>query len=183
MKELLKKTYQVELFWQELNFKQLSFLECIEYHNLFLSKDFNMYVFIYDFLKDKISLQIEDVFKIDTKIFIQMFKDYAMKWFYSDSKNLVEKECNTPLSSEFDFIQKEFWWDLISIFEKYTPEAIYYILEWTIYNKNEQTKEWKKLNMIKLAKEKIKSWDNDSDLEFIKKQKEKYLNNKLKKNG
>lgn len=183
MKELLKKTYQVELFWQNLIFKQLSFFECIEYHNLFLSKDFNIYVFIYDFLKDKIALQIEDVFKIDTKNFIEMFKNYAMKWFYSTSKNLKENTSEIPLNSEFDFIQKEFWWDIISIFEKYTSEAIYYILDWSIYNKNEQTKEWKKLNMIKLAKEKNKSWDNDSDLEFIKKQKEKYLNNKLKKNG
>ena len=144
MFELLKKDFEIEILEQKVEYKQLSYYDCLELHYR-IQKDFDLYKWTYDFLKDKITITYDDVLKIDVKKLFDVYLDTACRWFY-DKKWKWWKW--VPFESFISFIAKEMRLDVITMLKTYTPEAFNYITDWIIYNLNEQTKEGQNRNKI-----------------------------------
>jgi hypothetical protein len=78
MFELLKKDFEIEILEQKVEYKQLSYYDCLELHYK-IQKDFDLYKWTYDFLKDKITITYDDVLKIDVKKLFDVYLDTACR--------------------------------------------------------------------------------------------------------
>jgi len=144
MYRLIKKDFSIEILWQELKYKQLSYYECIELHYL-ITKWLNIKEWTYNFLKDKIIITYEDLSKIDIDKFFNIYLDTACRWFYSKDK---KKNETIPFEAYITFLSKEINIDPLTLIKEYTPEAINCITDGIIYNINEQTEQWRNKNRI-----------------------------------
>lgn len=176
MFELIKKDFEIDIFWQTVKYKQLTYYECLELHYM-IQKDFDLYEWCYSFLKDKISITKKDILKLDVKKLFEIYLDTACRWFY-DKKTKWNWE-SMPFEAFIVFIAKELWVDVLDMINKYTPEAFNFLMAWIVYNLNNQTKEGQKKNKLNM----IKKWNTMSDEEVIQKVKEmrekrNLLNNK-----
>ena len=76
--ELLIKDFEIEILGQKVEYKQLNYYDCLELHYK-IQKDFDLYKWTYDFLKDKITITYDDVLKLDVKKLFEIYLETACR--------------------------------------------------------------------------------------------------------
>jgi hypothetical protein len=79
MHQVLNKDFELELLGQTLKYKQFSLYDCIEFTYLLKQKDFKLEFWMYEYLKDKIELKMEDLMQIDITKFMDVLFDTAFR--------------------------------------------------------------------------------------------------------
>jgi len=178
MFELLRKDFKLNLLWKTLEYKQLSMYECLDFSYLMKEKDFKLEDWIFNFLKDKINIKKTDIIKIDLSKFMEVMFNSAFKWFFNDWKTNKWSKW-LPFEAYVMFLSNSFNLHPDKLLKSYTPEQISYYLNWIIYNLNEQTEKWQRINKTNIAMEEIRKEDPKKVLQRIKEMEEKL---KLKHN-
>ena len=177
MFELLKKTFTIKVLDEVIEYKQLSYYECLELHYLINEPWFNIVEWVYKFLKTKLDIKEKDLLNIDIQKFFEVYLNTGCRWFYNKVKNKKIKEDLDimPFEAYISFIANQLCIDPIWLLKKYTAEAFEYVCDGVLYNLKEQTKEWKRANQLKkLREENKKEITTEDDLEQIKKAREHY---------
>ena len=162
----------------KLLFNQAKVINILKFLNDLEKKDFNLNIWIWDFIKQystkRISnKELEAIYLNWDKIFEQIKNTY-FKWIFKWNKT---KNTNySPISSLLSFICKEWWVNGYDLLYKMTWDDIMLFAEWGIWNLNEQTKKWKKLNRLKIIEKKAEK-RSEQEKEEIR-QKLKLLSNK-----
>lgn len=175
MKELLKKTYIMNVLDSEIQYEQLSYYDALEFDYLIRSEDFSIVDWFTEFLKwywftDK---QINNLTVNDMNTFFKTYIDTAVRGFYGKTKENDWKKDYSPNSSYIVFLSQQLHLDPIRLAKEYTPEAINYLLEWVTRNLNEQTKEGRERNKYKSINKQLNDVDKEEELKKIKEMREK----------
>ena len=173
MYQILRKDFELPIKIKEkhiLKYKQASMYECIEFSYEINQEWFNINERILKFLnKNWVKIKKTELVFIDLQKLIDVIFDTRYRGFFWKDK----KESNYPLEAYFQFLGQKLSLDPLSVIKKYTPEQIKYLVDWIIYNINEQSKEWQRKNKIRA---KFKKMEEDSsaknDLAEIKKMEE-----------
>lgn len=178
MRQLLKKTFIMKVLWKEIEYKQLSFYEALEFDNLMRQQDFNIVDRFVSFLEEKGINKKQSLKQITVEEMNKFFKTYidtAMRWYYAKNKKTNEDKPKKwiPESSYIVFICKEMNIDPMRLLNEYTPEAINFLWEWIQWNLNEQTKEGRERNRQAQIGKDLREVDKDRELEELNKMREK----------
>lgn len=113
---------------------------------------------------EKLKPKDEDIIQL-----YDVYVDTAMRWYYGKSK------WSKPWlpSSSIMYLSSKLWCDPLDMIARYTPEALNRLSEGIERNENLKTKEGQARNQRKLNMMEVRQWDNESDLEAIKKMREK----------
>ena len=168
MFQLLVKDFELEINLKKkhiLSYKQATLYECIEFSYKIKQDDFDILKWVEQFILDNSFIQRNELILIDMQKIIDvlmstMFREYFWKGNSTSSY---------PFEAYIMSISEKFSIDPVSVMKQYTPEQIKYLVDWIIYNNNEQSKEWKKRNKINSSMRQIKD-DNtvDDDLKEIR---------------
>jgi hypothetical protein len=167
---ILEKVHPIKVDNKVIEITPLSYYDCFFIYNKIHSEDFSIDWFVSDFLKDK----GVDINKIDIYKFFDIYMQYAMKWFFSESKIWKWGWEEIPLFSIFIQMVK---WDVskvIPFLKSHTAEQIQILKDAWIYNINMSTKEWQKNNMLK--KLQSKEYDKEEYLKKVQEMREKRKN-------
>lgn len=146
MFEILKKDYELDLLGQTMCFTQASMYDCIHFSYELQKKDFNLTIWIIDFIKNRIEVKEADLLKVDYNKLFEVLQDTYFKWYFSKKKQTWE---TYPFEAYIMFLSDKFNLDPDTFLKRYTPEQINFYLEGIIYNLNQQTKDGQKKNRIK----------------------------------
>ena len=192
MIELIKKEAELTLYIKSFKYfkyfkrnfyfkiKQGSFKDIVKY-DYYLSKDL---------------LILDHLFKILNKINPKFKRRHFNKLKFDEFKIVFDFVTNIYCKSFYTLSWKKtswswdkipfysiIWYIIINSNETLKSllglhwEAINYLYEWIIRNKNNETKEGRKLNRSKELKKEIKDWKYNKSLERIKKNRKKVLKN------
>jgi len=190
LKKLIKKEFQIEIEWNIITYPQLSYYECLEFD---IETDWDsekikewMYQLLNKYSNWK--LNKESFFKLDLVKLWEVLVDSAFKWYFYKQKK--EKSFDEKAKEKLDRKIPWSWWiiwfserfhlDPTEILKKYTPEQLTEYQSWIYYINNELTEEGKKRNdKDNLRKQEEYKFENDldTDLEILKKNEEKMINN------
>lgn len=174
MRELLKKEFELIVLWKVLKYNQMSYKECLEFDYYIQNNKITVWERAITYLQVKLWLNAKELKKIDLKKFFDTYIDTALRLFYGKKRVEWKPKQRTSIDSAYIMrMSSKLWIDPIKMIEEYTPEALHFCGEGAIWNENEKTKEWQNRNMRKLQAMQLQEWDKDSDLEAIKKMRER----------
>lgn len=180
MKELLKKKFQLTVLWKLIEYEQLSYIQAIEFDDYMRTNNISIWERTKAYLKEKLKISDKEIVNIDLLKFWDVYCDTALRWYYSKSKSSWWIPKSIP-SSYIMRLSEKMSIDPITMFEKYTPEGIKFCSDWAIRNENEKSDKWKKENERRLQWMYISQWDNEKELEELKKIREHKKALRLKK--
>lgn len=180
--KILNKEFYLNLNWKEIVFKQLTYMECLEFI-VQIETDLDLYKWIINFfninLKEgkKITLKDLNIYWVD-KVW-DFLTNTAFKWFYDTTKKNKLKKIKEewlpewPFASYLLYLTKILKLDPQKILETYTPESLKEYTDAYVYNAREETDEWKVENIKRLLKKEDEG-NEDSILKQIKERREIY---------
>jgi hypothetical protein len=131
MKELLKKTFVMNVIGREIEYEQLSYYDALEFDYMIRDEEFSTVDWFIRFLK-RYKFKDNEINNLTVEDMNTMFKVYtdtALRGFYGKQKEDKDKKNYTPSSSYIVFISQQLKVDPLTILKNYTPEAINYLME------------------------------------------------------
>ena len=172
MKQLLRKTFVMDVLDKQIEFQQLSYYDAMEFDYMIRQEWFDIVKWFKQFMIEH-WIEAEEIDELSIDEVNKMFKVYtdtALRGYYSNKqiKQSTGKVSYVPDTSFIVFISKELSIDPLTLIKEYTAEWLDALVEWIMWNLNEQTKEWRERNRQKAIWMDLKDVDTEIELEKLR---------------